>query len=124
MTNQCIFCQLDKNRIIAESELTLTIMDEFPVSIGHTLILPKRHVSDFFEITPDEHDEMFAALDEARHLLKAEFKPDGFNIGINNGAAAGQSIMHVHMHLIPRYIGDMEDPKGGVRGVIPEKQKY
>jgi len=124
MTKECVFCKLDNNRIVSETELTITLRDGFPVSPGHTLIIPKRHVSEFFEITPAEHDEMFIALDEAKNIVDLEFKPDGYNIGINNGVAAGQTVMHVHMHLIPRYKDDMDDPKGGVRGVIPEKQKY
>lgn len=122
--SECLFCHLPKERIVSETNLTITLRDGFPVSLGHTLIIPKRHVKGFFDITVDERNELFIALEQEKIVLDNEYQPDGYNIGINNGVAAGQSVMHVHLHLIPRYDGDMDDPKGGVRGVIPEKQKY
>lgn len=124
MSTHCLFCSLPDERIVSETNLTLTLRDGFPVSPGHTLIIPKRHVKTFFDITKEEHDDIFNAMEHAKVALDREFNPDGYNIGINNGEAAGQTVMHLHLHLIPRYIGDMVDPKGGVRGVIPEKQKY
>lgn len=122
--NDCIFCNLEPNRVISESEYTVTIRDGFPVSQGHTLIIPKRHVQSFFELQAIEKAAIFQALDEAKEALDREFSPDGYNIGINDGEAAGQTVMHLHVHLIPRYKGDTEDPRGGVRHVFPEKGKY
>lgn len=121
---QCIFCNLASERIIAENELCLAIRDGFPVSEGHTLIIPKRHVADYFDLTSDEIAAMQAMMKESKCQLDNTLHPDGYNVGVNVNAAAGQTVFHVHMHLIPRYIGDVENPKGGVRGVIPEKQKY
>ena len=122
--DQCIFCNLSSERIIAENELCLAIRDGFPVSEGHTLIIPKRHVADYFDLTPNEIAAMQTMMKEIKCQLDNELHPDGYNIGIYVNAAAGQTVFHVHMHLIPRYIGDVENPKGGVRGVIPGKQKY
>ena len=124
MTNKCIFCELPKDRIVYESELWLMIRDGFPVAPGHSLIIPKRHGSDFFEINAEEHSELQTVINFAKEQLDSELNPDGYNIGINCGDAAGQTVFHLHAHLIPRYKGDMEEPRGGVRGVIPEKQKY
>ena len=121
---QCIFCNLASERIIAENELCLAIRDGFPVSEGHTLIIPKRHVADYFDLTSDEIAAMQAMMKENKCQLDNTLHPDGYNVGVNVNAAAGQTVFHVHMHLIPRYIGDVENPKGGVRGVIPGKQKY
>lgn len=122
--DQCIFCNLSSERIIAENELCLAIRDGFPVTKGHTLIIPKRHVADYFDLTSNEITAMQTMMKEVKCQLDNELHPDGYNIGINVNAAAGQTVFHVHMHLIPRYIGDVENPKGGVRGVIPGKQKY
>lgn len=122
---ECIFCNLDPNRvIIAQNDLALAFFDAFPVNPGHALIIPKRHVADYFDLTEDEVAAMQALLREVEAILEKRFNPDGYNIGVNVNAAAGQSVFHVHMHLIPRYKGDVENPKGGVRGVIPSKQKY
>lgn len=122
---ECIFCNLDPNReIIAQNDLALAFFDAFPVNPGHALIIPKRHVADYFDLTEDEVVAMQALLREVKAIVEKRFNPDGYNIGVNVNAAAGQSVCHVHMHLIPRYKGDVENPKGGVRGVIPSKQKY
>ncbi len=102
----------------------MVLRDGFPISPGHTLIIPKRHIASFFETTPDERNELLSLLDRAQKNLQTEFNPDAFNIGINDGAAAGQTIPHLHIHLIPRYQGDLPDPRGGVRWIIPEKAKY
>ena len=120
----CIFCNLEPDRIISESDYTLTIRDGFPVSQGHTLIIPKRHVQSFFELQASEKAAVLQALDEAKEALDREFSPDGYNIGINDGEAAGQTVMHLHVHLIPRYKGDTKDPRGGIRYVFPGKAKY
>ena len=122
--SDCIFCNLPADQIIAESDLCVAFYDQFPVSKGHVLIIPKRHVADYFELMPEEIAAMQKMLFEMKDVVQALYQPDGFNIGVNVGEMAGQSIFHVHMHLIPRYAGDVEYPRGGVRGVIPEMQNY
>lgn len=122
--SDCIFCNLSADQIIAESDLCVAFYDQFPVSKGHVLIIPKRHVADYFELMPEEIAAMQKMLFEMKDVVQALYQPDGFNIGVNVGEMAGQSIFHVHMHLIPRYAGDVEYPRGGVRGVIPEMQNY
>lgn len=118
----CIFCEMKE--YILENNLSYAIFDKFPVGLGHMLFIPKRHVSNFFELTEEERNSIFKLIEEGKKLIEKKYLPDGYNIGINIGEDAGQSVMHVHVHLIPRYRGDMENPKGGVRGVIPEKMKY
>lgn len=102
----------------------LWIRDGFPVSPGHSLVIPKRHIGSFFETSPQERAALLELLDQAQAAAGAEFHPDGFNIGINDGAAAGQTVPHLHIHLIPRFQGDQSDPRGGVRWVIPDKANY
>lgn len=120
----CVFCSLPPERIVDANDLAMVIRDGFPVSPGHTLIIPKRHAASFFEVTEAERTAMLALLDKARLVLDEEFGPAGYNIGINDGAAAGQTVPHLHMHLIPRFSGDLPDPRGGVRWVIPAKADY
>ena len=120
----CPFCPIPKDKIIAQDSLTFTIRDTLPVSPGHTLILPKRHIASIFEAAKEEVAALWEALLQARIELLKEFSPDGFNIGINDGLAAGQTILHLHIHLIPRYKGDMQDPRGGIRWIFPEKAVY
>jgi diadenosine tetraphosphate (Ap4A) HIT family hydrolase len=120
----CPFCAIPRDQVLIEHPLALAKCDGYPVSKGHTLIIPRRHVASFFETTDEERQAMMKLLDEMKAMLDREHKPDGYNIGINNGAAAGQTVMHLHMHLIPRYAGDRPDPRGGVRWVIPEKAAY
>jgi diadenosine tetraphosphate (Ap4A) HIT family hydrolase len=122
--SDCAFCTLPASRIIAETQLTITIRDGFPISTGHTLIISKRHFCSFFEATPEEERELMQALRSAKSQLDYEFSPLGYNIGINDGSAAGQTVPHLHIHLIPRYEGDADDPRGGVRWIIPEKADY
>jgi diadenosine tetraphosphate (Ap4A) HIT family hydrolase len=124
MTKPCPFCTLPPERIIDSNDLALVIRDGYPVSPGHTLVIPKRHIGSWFEITPEEQSAMLDLLGRAKAVLEEEFKPDGYNIGINDGPTAGQTVPHLHMHLIPRYKGDLEDPRGGVRWIIPGKAKY
>ena len=122
---ECIFCNLDQNReVLAKNDLAIAFYDAFPVNPGHTLIIPKLHVANYFELTEEECVAIQALLKIVKDTVEERFNPDGYNIGVNVNAAAGQSVFHVHMHLIPRYKGDVENPKGGVRGVIPSKQKY
>jgi diadenosine tetraphosphate (Ap4A) HIT family hydrolase len=118
----CPFCGEPKN--ILENELAVVHYDSFPVSAGHCLVTPRRHVAEYFEATAAEKAAIWELVDELQPIIDREFSPDGYNIGINIGAAAGQSIPHLHIHVIPRYAGDVENPQGGVRGVIPHKQKY
>ena len=118
----CPFCSLDQ--IIAENNLAYAIYDRYPVSLGHLLIITKRHIESFFDASEAERQALNKLIGECKNLLDIKYSPDGYNIGVNCGSAAGQTIFHVHIHLIPRYFGDMEDPSGGVRGVIPEKRKY
>jgi len=126
MANQpfCPFCNLQKSRVILDNDHAIAIYDGYPVTPGHSLIIPKRHISSFFEATREEQTALLDLLAEVRERLLAEHNPDGFNIGINDGAAAGQTVMHLHIHLIPRYDGDMSDPRGGVRWIFPDKAAY
>jgi diadenosine tetraphosphate (Ap4A) HIT family hydrolase len=120
----CPFCSMDAARIRDANALAISTRDAYPVSPGHTLVLPRRHVGSFFDATLDERSAMLALLDSAKRQLDSEFSPASFNIGINDGVAAGQTIPHLHMHLIPRYAGDVPDPRGGVRWLVPDKADY
>lgn len=123
--DNCPFCQLAPQvEVIAQNDLCISFFDCFPVSPGHALIIPKRHEASYFDLTDNERSAMTQMMLDVKKLLDERFHPDGYNIGINVGEHAGQSIFHCHMHLIPRYKGDVPNPKGGVRGVIPSKQKY
>ena len=114
---------LAKPRLL-ESDIGFVIYDGFPVSEGHCLVVPHRVYANYFDSTKEEIVGLQALAVEAQKLLREKFSPDGFNVGINCGEAAGQTVPHMHIHVIPRYKGDMDDPRGGVRGVIPSKQKY
>jgi len=118
----CPFCTPEK--VILENHLAYAKMDEYPVSKGHMLIIPKRHIQDWFSLPKDEKIAMIDLLDEAKKYLDLQFHPDGYNVGINCGETAGQTIFHVHLHLIPRYAGDVPNPRGGVRSVIASKCDY
>lgn len=121
----CIFCEIGAGRIIAENELSFAIRDAFPVTEHHTLVIPKRHVSDYFDLHQPERNAIEEMLHAQRQsILEQDNTVTGFNVGINAGASAGQTVFHVHVHLIPRRDGDVVDPTGGVRGVIPSKQGY
>ena len=125
VNNPCLFCKFLKNKkISAENDLAFAIFDGFPVNPGHVLVIPKRHVANYFELTSAEVLAINGLLNKMKAEVEAKFHPDGYNIGVNVGADAGQSIFHVHVHLIPRYKGDVESPRGGVRGVIPSKRSY
>ena len=120
----CPFCSLDSKRIILANTHAIAIYDGYPVSPGHALIIPKRHIASFFEATRVEQVALLDVLAEMQEILAKEHNPDGFNIGINLGEAAGQTVMHLHIHLIPRYAGDQPDPRGGVRWIFPDKAAY
>ena len=118
----CVFCDIQD--YIVENELAYAIYDINAVSEGHALVCLKRHIADYFEITDAERNAVWNAVKELKLVLDEMYSPSAYNIGINNGKAAGQTIPHLHIHVIPRYLGDMERPEGGVRGVIPEKRIY
>ena len=121
---RCPFCHVELGRILNQSALAIALTDAFPVSEGHCLIIPRRHVTSWFETTDNERREMMHLLDEARNSIRTRYDPPGFNIGINDGLAAGQTIAHLHVHLIPRYTGDVADARGGVRWVLPTRADY
>lgn len=138
--NSCPFCTLPRERIVHENAHAFAIRDGYPVSPGHTLIISRRHVQSFFDTTAEEKQDLLALLELASTPLserlsfpepnttpfpeRSRREPDAFNIGINDGPAAGQTVPHLHIHLIPRYAGDVQDPRGGVRWVVPEKARY
>ncbi len=123
--NECPFCNLNpKVELISETATAVAFLDSFPVNQGHTLIVPKRHVANYFELSIHEQRALWLLVNRCKTIIEKRFNPDGFNVGINVGETAGQSIFHVHIHLIPRYKGDVKNPRGGVRGVIPNKQNY
>jgi ATP adenylyltransferase len=123
--NNCPFCTLTETRKVAENELAIALRDLYPVTQGHTLIIPKRHVADYFSLYQPERNCIEMLLQSQRAaILESDSSVTSFNIGINAGSDAGQTVFHCHVHLIPRRNGDCEDPRGGVRGVIPDKQQY
>lgn len=123
--SKCLFCRVNPKNLIAEDEICCAAKDSFPVTEFHTLIIPKRHVANYFDLNSSEVSSMHEMLGEMKRRIEAkDDSVTGFNVGVNAGKDAGQSIFHVHVHLIPRRKGDVENPRGGVRGVIPRKQKY
>ena len=121
----CIFCNIDQSRIVRETKYSIVIRDLFPVSHLHSLLIPKRHVEEYFDLTTEEHLDLFEVLKVEKNSINREDSTvTGFNIGINCGKDAGQTIFHCHIHLIPRRSGDTSEPRGGVRGVIAGKQNY
>jgi diadenosine tetraphosphate (Ap4A) HIT family hydrolase len=122
--NVCPFCTLPPERILLTSAHGVIIRDGFPISPGHTLVIPRRHVDSFFNLTADERVDLLGLLDQAKADIEEEFKPASYNIGINDGPAAGQTVPHLHIHLIPRYTGDVPDARGGVRWIIPGNADY
>ncbi len=123
-TQLCPFCSLPPDRVRGENEHAFWIRDGFPISPGHSLVIPKRHIASFFEATAAEQQALLQLLEQAKLVADQEYCPAAFNIGINDGAAAGQTVPHLHIHLIPRYAGDQSDPRGGVRWIIPSKADY
>lgn len=116
-----VFLSLPTSVWVASNALAFAIRDRDPVSDGHTLVIPKRLVIDFFGTTEAERLALFSLVDEVKRALDASHRPDGYNVGFNAGSAAGQTVFHLHLHVIPRYRGDVEDPRGGVRHVIPSR---
>ena len=126
LNNPCLFCDKDnqKFKLVAENDFCVARWDEFPVSKGHALIIPKKHILSFFDLKNEEVLQLFSLLCETKDIIQKEYNPDGFNIGVNDGEAAGRTIHHLHIHLIPRYRGDVEKPRGGIRHIIPGKGSY
>ncbi len=123
--SECLFCNISPDSIILENELAFTILDKFPVTLQHTLVIPKRHIASFFELSDEDLLACNELIKKTKELIEYQDKNvDGFNVGVNIGNSAGQSIFHCHIHVIPRRTGDMDEPKGGVRHVIPSKGKY
>ena len=120
----CPFCNPSEDEIVLANDLCYARYDKYPVSPGHLLLIPYRHIPTLFDATDAEHAALLALVREAKALLDEQFRPDGYNVGVNVGKTAGQTVMHLHVHVIPRYAGDVEDPRGGVRGVVPERRVY
>ncbi len=123
-TLDCPFCHLPAGRIIEENVHAIVVADAYPVSAGHSLVIPKRHRPSFFELTTEEIAAVYELLCRMRVRLDKTLRPAGYNVGVNIGEAAGQTIGHVHVHLIPRFVGDVAEPRGGVRNVIPGMGPY
>ena len=120
----CPFCNPASDEIVVKNDLCYARWDKFPVNEGHLLIIPFRHTPDFFSMTPEERSAIGDLVVACRQLVDAKFSPAGYNIGFNVGEVGGQTVMHCHCHVIPRYVGDVPEPKGGVRGVVPDKRGY
>ncbi len=120
----CPFCSVEPSRVVASSETAIAIRDAYPITEGHTLVLPRMHVKSIFELSALEQGVLWALVAEVRQLLLREMRVEDFNIGVNDGPAAGQTVEHAHIHLIPRRKGDVPDPRGGVRHIIRLKARY
>jgi diadenosine tetraphosphate (Ap4A) HIT family hydrolase len=121
----CPFCdRIASGNIIAGNDRAAALLDGYPLNPGHCLVIPRRHVADFFDLSPSEQADIWSLVSELKARLDTERAPAGYNVGINVGAAAGQTVWHAHVHLIPRYAGDVEDPRGGVRWLIPARAPY
>ncbi len=125
MSEDCIFCDESVKRdVILDNDIFYSIWDENPVSEGHALIVPKKHIESFFDLTSEELLQMYDIIKRTKEVIDEKYHPGAYNIGVNDGEAAGRTIHHLHVHLIPRYKGDVENPRGGVRSVIPGKGDY
>jgi diadenosine tetraphosphate (Ap4A) HIT family hydrolase len=119
----CPFCDVSVE-VMWSSPVVFAIRDRFPVNPGHTLIVPRRHIATWFEATETERRDLWRAVEDVRGALEREQPAQGYNIGFNAGAAAGQTVFHAHLHVIPRFTGDVEDPRGGIRHVVPHRARY
>lgn len=124
MDPDCPFCDLEPFRRWIETDLAVAAPDLYPATEGHTLVLPWRHVGSIFDLTEDEQAAVWELVAEVRQRLRLEYRPDAFTVGVNDGLAAGQTIPHAHVHVIPRHLGDVPDPTGGLRGILPRKARY
>jgi diadenosine tetraphosphate (Ap4A) HIT family hydrolase len=121
---ECPFCAIDPKRVLLTSDVAIAFFDSFPVTEGHTLVVPREHVESLYQLSAEDQSALWELASAARSLLTHWYAPDGFNIAVNDGAAAGQTIGHAHIHVIPRRVGDSPDPKGGIRKLFPEKAQY
>ncbi len=121
--DRCPFCNFD-GKWVAEGHSFTALLDRFPVAKGHTLVIPKLHVSDFFDLEASALAELMPFVGSVVEVLKESFEFEGYNLGVNGGAVAGQTVDHAHLHIIPRYVGDSDDPRGGVRNIFPDKARY
>ncbi len=119
----CPFCSYG-GEWLAEDDSFAALLDKFPISKGHTLVIPKVHVVDFFVLEPSQLAKLMPFVATVRELLRNEYGIDGYNLGVNGGRVAGQTVDHAHLHLIPRYVGDTDDPRGGIRNIFPDKARY
>ena len=124
MSDDCPFCDPDSDQVWLENDIGMAMWDVFPVSEGHTVVVPRRHVTSIYELSSDDQAALWRLVAQARQRLQDDLHPDGFNVGLNDGEAAGQTVLHAHIHVIPRYGGDVADPRGGVRWVLPDKARY
>ena len=127
MKNNCLFCDknnFEKRYIMTENDLFYAKLDENPVSKGHAMVIPNEHIVSFFDLPDNTLISLFDFIKKVKSIIQSEHNPDAFNIGINDGAEAGRTIDHLHIHIIPRYKGDVENPRGGVRHIIPGKGNY
>jgi diadenosine tetraphosphate (Ap4A) HIT family hydrolase len=122
--NPCPFCTIATDRLWIETEHAIAFPDAFPVAEGHSLVVPRQHVASIYELAAPEQNAIWELVGEVRRRLLATRNPDGFNIGLNDGLAAGQTVPHAHLHIIPRWNGDVPDPRGGIRWVIANKAAY
>jgi diadenosine tetraphosphate (Ap4A) HIT family hydrolase len=120
----CPFCSRVQKPEEVSNELVESFADAYPLTTGHSLVVPRRHVASIFDLSEREYQILWATVWQVRQALESEYNPDGFNIGVNDGAASGQTIEHAHVHVIPRYSGDISDPRGGVRWILPERARY
>jgi diadenosine tetraphosphate (Ap4A) HIT family hydrolase len=120
----CPFCNPFADDIVVKNDLCYARWDRYPVSKGHLLVIPFQHTADYFSLTVEEKRAVLTLIDECKEIVEENFMPAGYNIGFNVGIAAGQTVMHCHCHVIPRYVGDVKEPRGGVRGVVPGKRGY
>jgi diadenosine tetraphosphate (Ap4A) HIT family hydrolase len=124
MNEDCPFCNPPDSNEWHSNDQGIVLWDGFPVAEGHSLIVPKTHVASLFDLAPEDQQSLWKMVAEVRELLTKKLNPDGFNIGLNDGVAAEQTVMHCHIHVVPRWNGDVADPRGGVRWVLPEKACY
>ena len=125
MDADCPFCtRIESSEPMAANDSAIAFPDGFPVSDGHTLIVPRRHVTSLWDLSAGERQAIWDLVSEVRAMITSSHSPDGFNVGVNDGAAAGQTVDHAHLHIIPRYSGDVPDPRGGIRLVLPERARY
>lgn len=121
---RCPFCSPAESQVVRDSEYGWILRDQYPVNPGHLLVVPRRHVASFFDLDPLEQADLLNLIVAAQRIVSAERHPDGLTIGLNDGEAAGQTVPHCHWHVIPRTVGDVPDPRGGVRWVVPERAEY